>query len=150
MNCKINLVDFSVFARVVYALLPEFTVITGCMRQNRGMHMGSGFRVSVVSGGKCIHFLSKAFISCSFQLQFSEEDCALTWEMYRSTICFCGRSCSFDSVLINGGFFPFQASVETFLTAPPVLIIRQVQKAASGSNVTVRRTVQYRSLLCQC
>lgn len=68
MNCKINLVDFGVFTRVVYALLPEFTVITGCMRQNRGMHMGSGFRVSVVSGGKCICFLSKAFISCSFQL----------------------------------------------------------------------------------
>lgn len=66
--CKINLVDFGNFTRVVYPLLSELTIVRGCMRHNLGVHVGSGFRESVVSRGKCICVLSNAFLSCSFQL----------------------------------------------------------------------------------
>ena len=66
--CKINLVGFGNFTRVLYPPLSEFTIVRGCMRQNLGVYVGSDFRVSVVSGGKCICGLSNAFLSWSFQL----------------------------------------------------------------------------------
>jgi len=39
-------------------------------------------------------------------------------------------------------------SVKTILTAVRVLVMTQMQQAASGSDVKVRRTTQCRSLLC--